>query len=299
MKYALLVCLFAGVRLAGASDQFHVDASVVLINATVLDRHDRPIRGLTRDQFRLYDDKVEQSIAYFSEEEVPASLAVIFDVSGSMAGKIDGMRTALKTVLQSSNARDEFSLVTFADQPQLAVGWSANPDEIQNRVLLESAHGETSLLDALETGLADMKKAGNPRKAMLIFSDGGDNHSRFTERRVMRSLEEAGVQIYAIDSADPLLPRTGSPEEIAGPDLLERLCDHAGGRYFKVDGQRELAAAAERISRELRSEYLIGYVPSSKSSDGRFHHVRVQVKPSEGAPKVTVFWRKGYRASDQ
>ncbi len=303
MKFAPAVLVLA-VWCAGAAQaeertagQFRIDANVVLINATVLDRHDRPVRGLTSDQFRVFEDKAEQSIAYFSEEETPLSLAVIFDVSGSMDGKMAGMRSALEAVLQSANEQDEFSLVTFADQPQVAVGWSKNPDEIQNRLLLATAHGQTSLLDALETGLAYMKRARNARKAMLIFSDGGDNHSRASERQVMQSLEEAGVQIYALDSAEPLNQRTRLPEEIAGPDLLGRLCDRAGGRYFQVDGKRELASAAERISRELRSQYLIGYVPALGSNDGRFHHVRLQVKRPEGSPKVSVFWRRGYRAS--
>jgi Ca-activated chloride channel homolog len=294
-----LAIFFAGVSLAGerASDQFRVDANVVLINATVLDRHDRLVRGLTREHFRVWEEKAEQSIAYFSEEETPLSLAVIFDVSGSMKGRIASMRAALNAVLQNANAEDEFSLITFSDEPQVAAGWSADPEEVQNRLLLASAHGQTALLDALAAGLAQMKRASNPRKAIVIFSDGGDNHSRTTERQFMRSLAESGVQIYALESGEPSVLRTRSPEELAGPDLLDRLCDDAGGRYFQVDGNRELTAAAEQISRELRSQYVIGYVPSGGANDGRFHHVRVEVKREEGTPKVSVFWRQGYRAS--
>lgn len=297
MKWALAVTLFAAVSAAAASDQFHADANVVLINATVLDRQGRPVRGLTRQHFHLFDDQAEQSIAYFSEEETPLSLAVIFDVSGSMDGKLARMRAAVDAVLKGANARDEFSLITFADKPQFAAGWSRNAEELQNRLLLASAHGQTSLLDALETGLVQMKNASNPRKAMLVFSDGGDNHSRASEREVMRSLEETGVQIYAVDSAEPQIFRARSPEEFAGPDLLERLCDSAGGRYFQVDGKRELSEAAGQISGELRWQYVIGYVPANSAKDGRFHHVRVQVKRAEGSPRLSVFWRRGYRAS--
>jgi Ca-activated chloride channel homolog len=291
--------LFANLSPAAEKGQFRVDANVVLVNATVLDRHDRPIRGLARDQFRIYENKAEQHIAYFSEEEVPLSLAVIFDVSGSMDGKLAAMRTALDAVLRGSNPGDEFSLITFADRPQLALDWTENAPEIQNRLLQASAHGQTSLLDALETGLASLKKARNTRKAMLIFSDGGDNHSRATERRVLGSLAEADVQIYAIASTESWSFRTWAPEELTGPDLLDRLCDHAGGRYFQVDSRREIQLSAEQIARELRSQYLIGYVPSVASNDGRFHQVRVQVKRDTGAPKVTVFWRKGYRAASE
>jgi VWFA-related protein len=269
---------------------------MVWINATVLDHHDRPVRGLTRDQFRIYDEKAEQSIAYFSEEETPLSLAILFDVSGSMDQKMAGMRAALDAVLHSANADDEFSLIAFADRPEVAVAWTPDADQIQNRLLNVSAHGQTSLLDAVGAGLSYMKRAGNSRKAIVILSDGGDNHSRFPEGEVLRSLAEAGVQIYAVDTADFLLQQARSPEEVAGPDLLERLCEHAGGRYFQASGKRELAAAGEQISRELRSQYLIEYVPSASAQDGRFHHVRLQLQKNAGAPKTSLFWRRGYRA---
>jgi Ca-activated chloride channel family protein len=301
-SFALALLFVAASNLpAGAaektSDQFRADANVVLINATVLDRHDRPVRGLTRDHFRVFEDKVEQRIAYFSEEEVPVSLAVIFDVSGSMHNKMAGMRSALGAVLESANPQDEFSLVTFADAPHVALGWSSNADEIQNRVLSESAHGQTSLLDALATGLAMMKKASHQRKAMLIFSDGGDNHSRWTERQLMQSLAEAGVQIYAIEGSEVSMPPVDAPEIMEGQGLLQRICDDAGGRYFKVQDKRELAAASRQISQEMRLQYLIGYVPASNAHDGRFHHVRVDVERDKGTPKMSVFWRRGYRAT--
>ena len=278
-------------------DRFHINANVVLINATVLGPHDRPVSGLPRDQFRVFEDRAEERIAYFSEEEVPLSLAVIFDVSGSMQGKLPAMRAALNSILEDANPGDEISLITFSDRPEVEIGWSLRPEEIQNRLLEFSAHGQTSLLDALRAGMSQMKSAHNPRKALVIFSDGGDNHSRSSEREILHSLEEADVQIYAIDTTEPWISHTPDPEEFAGPDLLERICDQAGGRYFQADGRRELRAAAQQISRELRSQYLIGYVPSGPANDGRFHHVRVQLKRNGQSPKLTVFWRKGYRAA--
>lgn len=279
--------------------EFRINANVVLINATVLGPHDRPVLGLTRDRFRVFEDNSEQSIAYFAQEEAPLSLAVIFDASGSMEGKLPAMRTALATILANGNPGDEYALVTFSDRPRLSMAWTSNPADIQNRLLDFSAHGETSLLDAVQTGLGCLKQAGNARRAMLILSDGGDNHSRFNEREILHSLEEAGVQIYAIDSTESWSLRTRAPEELMGPDLLERISDRAGGRYFQADSRNELNDAAEQISRELRSQYVIGYVPGNGANDGRFHHVRVQVKRDSGAPKLNVFWRRGYRASNE
>ena len=299
LRIGLCVSL-AGICLAAdpvaSAGHFRTNADVVLVHATVLDRHDHPVRGLLREQFRIYEDKTEQRITYFSEEEAPVSIAVIFDVSGSMHWKLDRMRVALATVLKSANVGDEFSLITFADEPKVAAAWSEDSSDLQNRLLEASAHGQTSLLDAIETGLGYLKKARNRRKAMIVFSDGGDNHSRSSEREVLRSMAEADVQIYAIQSMEATAFRPMLPEELAGPDLLGRLCDHAGGRYFQVDGKRELSAAAEQISRELRSQYLIGYVPPSGANDGRFHSVRLQVKRNGGDPRVSVFWRRGYRS---
>jgi Ca-activated chloride channel homolog len=129
----------------------------------------------------------------------------------------------------------------------------------------------------------------------VVFSDGGDNHSRSTEREIDRLLAESGVEVYAIDAADSLAFLSRSPEVFAGPDLLDRICGQSGGRYFQADGKAEMRRAAQQISRELRSQYLIGYVPSGAADDGRFHYVGVQVKRPAGSPKVSVFWRRGYR----
>ena len=290
--------LCAGVAAAGerATGQFKTEANLVLINATVLDPHDHPVRGLTRDRFRLYEDRTEQTIASVSEEEAPLSIVIVFDVSGSMKGKLGDMRVALGAVLKSAHPQDQFALITFADRPQTVIGWTSNSQEIQDRLLLAAGQGQTSLLDAIAMGATILKTALYPRRAMLIFSDGGDNHSQLTERQLMRSLEESDVQIYAIDTAEAETLRA-RPEEIAGPDLLDRICYHAGGRYFQADRRRDIATAAEQVSRELHSQYLIGYVPSGNPSDGRFHHVRLEVAHPVGSPKVWVFWRRGYRVA--
>lgn len=274
---------------------FRAGADVVLINATVLDRDSRPVRGLARADFRLFEDGKQQTVSSFTEEEVPLSLAIVFDTSGSMQGKSGRAREALGAMLRDSNAADEFSLITFADRPQLAVPWTGDAGDVQNDVLFAKPHGSTSLLDAIALGLGRMGSARNPRRAILILSDGGDNHSRNTWRGIARRLEEAGVEMYALDmSADAIL-RNFSSEEFAGPELLERLCDAAGGRYFQVDGAKQLTAAAEQISRELRSQYVLGYSPLDKAGDGRFRRVRVQVVPPAGASRLSVYWRRGYR----
>lgn len=275
---------------------FRSDANVVIINATVLDRHDRPVRGLNKSLFRIFENKTEQAVTCFAEEDVPVSLAIIFDNSGSMEGKLAGAREALAAIVQETNREDEFALVTFADRPRLAVSWTSNAVEIQSRALLDRSRGRTSLLDAIQLGLAHMKQSKNPRRALLILSDGGDNHSGTTERQLSRLLEEAQVQLYAVDMSETPLMRERSTEAIEGPGLLARLCDRAGGRYYRVDSRKELSAAADQIGSELRSQYVLGFVAPTTTDDGKFHRVQVQLRRPEGMPKVSVYWRRGYRA---
>ena len=275
---------------------FRSDANVVLINATVLDRHDRPVRGLSKSLFRIYENKTEQAVTSFGEEDLPLSLAILFDNSGSMEGKLAGAREALAALLRNSNREDEFALITFSDRPQVAVPWTSNPAEVQNNVLSNRSRGRTSLLDAIRLGLAQMQQSRNPRRALLILSDGGDNYSGTTERQLTSRLEEAGVQLYAVDMSVAPVLRERSPEEVEGPDLLARLCDHAGGRYYRVETRRELAATANQIGNELRSQYVLGFMAPNATEDGRFHRVRLQVVRQEGMPKLSVYWRRGYRA---
>ena len=288
--------LFAG-ELTHA--QFRADSNLVLINATVLDPQNRPVRGLTRDRFRIFEGKREQTIVHFAEEDAPLSIAFVLDLSGSMDGKLRVTRSAMQTIVGNTELGDELALITFADRVRVAAPWTTTPEEIQSHVLFDSAHGRTALIDAVENAVCYMKKASYARKAIVIFSDGGENWSHFAECDVLRLLEEADIAIYAVDATETFKSRALSLEEFGGPDLLERLCDHSGGRYFHAGANREVAAAAQQISRELHSQYLIGYVPPSDANDGRFHHVRVQVKREEGDRKLGVFWRRGYRAPPQ
>jgi Ca-activated chloride channel family protein len=282
--------------LLGAPAIFHGSANLVLIHATVLDRHNRPVRSLNRQQFRVFEDKVEQPISSFAEEELPLSLAVIFDTSGSMAGKISQAREALNAVLRDSNSADEFCLITFADRPELEMPWTRDAGELQSRELFAKARGLTALLDAVSLGAAQMRSSRNPRRALLILSDGGDNHSRHSPGEISRLLEESDMEVYAIDMSPSSLVLNRSLEEAEGPNLLDTLCDRAGGRYFPVEGASQLNAAATQISRELRSQYLLGYTPLNRNEDGRYRHVQLRVSPASGSSKVSVYWRRGYRA---
>ena len=296
-----LVLLLSSMAAMGATavaqpGRFRADTSVVLVGATVVDGHDRIVRGLTRQDFRLFQDKVEQTIRYFGEEDVPLSLAVVFDTSGSMADKLGSMRGALAAVLKTSNPEDEFCLINFAGRPELVVPWTPDAAEVENRVFARPARGRTALLDAIEVALRQIRQSHNPRRAIVVFSDGGDNYSRLSERALERQLEEADVQLYAIDTAGFLPPTADAFEEAAAqPNLLVELCDHAAGRYFQLNGARDPERVAERVNLELRSQYVLGYTPSNQAEDGKFHRLQLKVAPRPGA-HLSVRWRHGYRA---
>ncbi|HUA19566.1 MAG TPA: VWA domain-containing protein [Bryobacteraceae bacterium] len=278
---------------------FRSNSYLVLIHATVLDPAHRPVRGLTQDRFRLFQDKAQQNIAYFSEEEAPLSLAIVFDTSGSMRNKISGAYQALRAVLETSNPGDEFSLITFANQAKLAVPWVPDETQIATVAAITHPEGKTSLLDAIHLALAQTKRASNPRRAILILSDGGDNHSQYREREIAGQLEEADVQMYSVDMEESPYLTARSDEELEGPDLLERLCERAGGRYFHAQNSRELATVADRISKELRSIYVLGFVPPNGVEDGRFHYVQLKLDRPAGGPKLSVYWRQGYRVPSE
>jgi len=299
----LIVLTFIGAAIAqtGGLDRLHDSATfrskadMVLINAIVLDRQNRPVRGLTQSNFRLLDEKAEQQIRYFGEEDRPVSLVIVFDASGSMGFQLSRSREAVARVLSHPQADDEFALITFSDRPTLETSWTDNPAEVQNRLIGFDAHGRTPLLDAIQLGLKQFASARNPRHALLIFSDGGDNRSSLKEHDLARILEETDAQVYAFDVADPADAGIKLPEEETGGNLLDRLSERAGGRYFQVHTAKDIAAAADQASKEIRSQYVLGYKPESGHDDGRFHHVQLKLLPPAGSQHLSVYWRRGYR----
>ena len=293
--------LFLAVSIPGAPHQrdqvnYRADASLVEVPATVVDRQDRIVRGLQQSEFRVFADGVEQKIQFLSEEDLPVSLAVVFDTSGSMSGRIAGARTALAALLGTSNPDDEFCLITFADRPAVRVPWTNSPGEVVEGSLYERTHGRTALLDTVEMAVREVRHRRNPRRAIVIFSDGGDNFSAITQRGLWRILEEADVQVYAVGVPDPHVRYERPAEEVvAGPNLLEELCGHAGGRYFFAQTPAEVEKAADRIGKELRSQYILGFALPDASRDGRFHRLQVKVVPLTERLPLTVYWRPGFR----
>ncbi len=273
-----------------------VNVNRVLVSVTVTDPYDRIVTGLDKSNFKVFDNKVRQKILSFSTTDAPISVGMIFDTSGSMSDKIQKSKEAALQFFQTSNPEDEFMLIDFSDAPHLISGFTSRYSNLQDRLLFVKSGGRTALLDAIYLGLEEMKKATTNRKALLVISDGGENHSRYTERDIKNLVKESDVEIYAIGIFEPLSSRDRTPEEAAGPSLLASLANMTGGRMFSVEDPDELPDIAEKISIELRNQYVIGYKPSNLVEDGRWRRIQVKLNPPRGLPPLQVYARTGYYA---
>ena len=279
--------------------RFNVDSTLVLVPTTVTDTLNRFIIGLQKPDFHLYEDGAEQTITNISGEDVPLSVGLVFDTSSSMADKVGKSRLAALQFLQTMNHRDEAFLVEFSDRAKLAVGFTNQMREIEDELMDVHTTGLTAMLDAAELALRQMKKAKNPRKAILIISDGGDNHSNYTSREIQAFVREADVQIYAMGVFEPTFAFGLSPEEVSGPRLLSELAEQTGGRAFSATDPNDLPSVAARIGIELRNQYVLAYKPMNQEKDGKYRRVEVKVDAPAGVPHVRLHWRLGYYAPSE
>src|ERR1035438_1403222 len=194
-----------------------VDVDMVLVPVTITDPLNRLVTGLDRENFSLFEGKDQQEIKTFSSEDAPVSIGVIFDMSGSMGSKIERAREAVVEFFKTANPQDEFFMITFADKPEELSDFTSSVDDIQGRLLYTIPRGRTALLDAIYLGVTKMRQAKYPKKALLVISDGGDNHSRYTEGEIRSMVKEADILIYAIGIYDHYFP---TDEERLGPSLL-------------------------------------------------------------------------------
>lgn len=278
------------------TESLKAQADLVLVPVTVTDQRDRIVVGLEKDNFRIYDERQPQIIRHISTDDVPVSLGIIFDTSSSMDRKLDKAREAVIQLLRNGNPEDEFFLILFNNRPAIVTDFTRSVDDIENEISGARPEGLTSLLDAVYSGLSEMRFARNERKILLIVSDGGDNHSRYTAREVLSSLAESNVQAYALGIFDDA-PRTSA--ERGGPDLLAAMTNIGGGRTLKIRNLKNIGEAVSELSVELHNQYLLAYRPTNLTHDGRWHRIRVQVAPPPKSPRLRVHAKTGYYAPDE
>lgn len=271
-------------------------ADLVLVPVSITDGLNRPVVGLAQSNFQLFEGKKPQEIKHFSNEDSPVSLGIILDMSGSMRDKIDRARDAVTQFCEAANPQDEFFLITFSDEPRLAADFTTTPETLENELLYARPKGQTALLDAIYMGIRKMRTARYGRKALLVISDGGDNHSHYTEREVKSAIREADVMIYAVGTYDRYVP---TQEELLGPELLREVTGMTGGQAFTLSNANQMPAVTHQIGTQLRHQYVLAYQPQSAPHDGKWHKLSVKLKLPKKLPFFRVTARTGYYAATE
>lgn len=272
----------------------HTDSRLVLVPVSVTDPMQRFVTGLNRDNFEVFEGAKPQRIQNFSSEDVPVSVGIVLDISGSMTDKLDRVREAVNQLCEVSNPQDEYFMITFADEPRLAVDFTTNPDDLRKELVFTQPKGRTSLLDAIHLALRKMKNARYGRRALLVISDGGDNHSRYGEREIKGLAKESDVMIYSIGIFDRYVP---TPEEIRGPSLLTDISEPTGGRAFTADNPNIMPPIARHIGMELRTQYVLAFRPQETPHNGKWRKIRVRLRLPRKFAFLQAHARTGYYAS--
>src|SRR5258706_9498363 len=274
----------------------HLDVELALVNVTVTDPYNRLVTGLEPDNFRIFEDNIEQEVVNFSSEDVPISIGVILDLSGSMANKLGKAKQAAYQFFKTANPQDEFFLVGFNDHAELLSPFTKNVEDLQSHMLYTSAKGSTALLDAVYLGLSQMRVARNAKRALLIISDGGDNHSRYGDNDIKRLVREADTQLYSIGIFDPFEYRSRTPEELNGPSVLNELTELTGGRCLSRKNFRTISCKAPKNRITLSAPYNFGCAPRHKARDARWRKIKVKLRTPKGLPPLTAYAKTGYYA---
>ena len=289
----LLVMLLCFAFVANSQDKksqiplFKVQVDTVFVKLVVTDPWNRNVSGLQKDDFIVYEDDVQQTITHFSQQSAPVSVGFIFDTSASMVQN-RSLRISKNWFTQlvrsgDPNPEDEYFLITFNQKINLVQAFSNDREELQYNLTMQKPGGWTALYDAVYRGIDKVKEGKNEKKALILISDGGENRSRYNFSEVRELAVESGVQIYAI-GVDP-----------SGYSTLKKIADLTGGRAFRPRNAG-IDSLISLIHTELRNQYLIGYVPTNETRDGKWRSIKVKIKKPPGYPKLSIRARNGYRA---
>lgn len=268
-----------------SGDTLRVDLDLVLVPASVTDARGGVVRDLVAGDFRIWEDRVEQRIEYFSKESVPASIGIVLDTSNSMNERVELARDAVAAFLNAGHREDEYFLIEFNDEPRLREDFTEDVDRLHRSVLRTSSAGQTALYDAVYRAISKAQQGRHPRKALLIISDGEDNNSRYSRANIESYIRESGVQVYALGIST-----------LFGKSLLRDLTDLTGGRAVFADEDDDLQALARELATEMTSQYVLGYVSTNAERNGAWRELRVRADGSEETSDLTVRAKRGYYA---
>lgn len=297
---AIPACRLSCAQTKAFLPKFRADTQLVLVPVTVTDHYGKTIQGLHQENFTVLDDQAPQQIASFSSVDAPCSVGLVLDISGSMRDSLHTAKEVTHSFLGTANPEDEFLLLTVSTNPEPITGFTRDLASLETRIDSTRSGGATALIDTVYLALSRMLKAGQPRRALLILSDGMDNHSRYSKGELVRTALEADVQIYAVitdgipDGTFPMRPAMvrkpwDNGEQNQGRSLLEDLADKTGGLHFRVRSEGA-GDAAKKAGEAIRSQYVIGYQPDGPGDSGKWHRLRVKLD----LPHLNVYARNGY-----
>ncbi|HAF16461.1 MAG TPA: VWA domain-containing protein [Blastocatellia bacterium] len=272
-----------------------VNTDLITFTVTVTDTYGRYVSGLGKNAFTVLDEKKPQEITFFSDDDAPVSVGVLFDVSGSMGGdKVKRARDALSKFIQTSHNSDEYFLIAFNQRAQLLLDKTRDGNAVLDKLTFVQTKNNTALYDACYLGVEKVQRGTHPKRALLLISDGQDNNSRYTFNELRRLLKESDVTLYGIGILGG--GDAGSSLGMEGQGILDELASVSGGKAFFPRSSEEMDDIFEQIALELRHQYSIGYKPTNFSNNGRWHKIKVKVNPPRGLPRLFVRAKEGYYA---
>lgn len=272
-----------------------VNTDLITLTVTVTDTYGRYVSGLGKSAFTVLDEKKPQEITYFSDDDSPVSVGVLFDLSGSMSGeKVKRARDALAKFIQTSHNSDEYFLIAFNSRAQLLLDKTRDGNAVLDKLTFVQTRNNTALYDACYLGVEKVQRGTHPKRALLLISDGQDNNSRYTFNELRRLLKESDVTLYGVGILSG--SDAGSSLGMEGQGILDELASVSGGKAFFPRSNAEMDDIFEQIALELRHQYSIGYKPTNFNNDGRWHKIKVKVTPPRGLPRLFVRSKEGYYA---
>src|SRR6266498_876090 len=272
------------------------NTDLITFTVTVTDTYGRYVSGLGKNAFTVLDEKKQQEITFFSDDDAPVSVGVIFDVSGSMSGdKIKRARDALSKFVQTSHNSDEYFLIAFNSRAQLLLDKTRDGNAVLDKLTFVQTRNNTALYDACYLGVEKVQRGIHPKRALLLISDGQDNNSRYSFSELRRLLKESDVVLYGVGILGG--GDAGSPLGMEGQGILDELANVSGGKAFFPRSPVEMDDIFEQIALELRHQYSIGYKPTNFANDGKWHKIKVKVTPPRGLPRLFVRSKEGYYAT--
>jgi Ca-activated chloride channel homolog len=270
----------------------NLDTQVVSLSVTVTDKQGRHLPNLSPQAFTIFENDVAQELSFFSQTDAPASIAVVFDLSGSMRlEKLKRAQLALERFLLNCHAEDEYSLIGFNDRAWVALDRTRDSRQLLRQFATIEPQGHTALYDAVALGLEHLESSQHPRRVLLLISEGEDNRSRRSFRQLKRLSQESAALVYAVGITDYALRNSNARY------LLQDLAEQSGGKAFFPRSAEAMSEAFEEIALELRQQYSLGYTPSDFVADGKWRKLKVKVTPPAGTPDIVVRARTGYYAN--